>query len=85
MGDKRKKDRTKAMDPKSGEKKKKEGMIFFADGAYWWQLTFKYASVKEPENASYWSPRALTIDAEEARYVPTKYNFGETFDRAVFK
>ena len=75
----------KMTDPKSGKGENTEGIKDFADGAYWRQLFPNFLAIKELKNAIFQNSRALIIDAEEAKYVPVRYNFVEIFDCAVFK
>ena len=37
-------------------------------------------ALQEPANPSFVLPRAPTVSLEEAKYVPSKYNFSEVFD-----
>ena len=57
-------------------------MAGFAPGAYWDQLKAIDEAVVEPVNTIR-NARAPTVEAD-AKTVPVKHNFGETFDRTIF-
>jgi hypothetical protein len=65
-------------------KEKADDLLEFAPGSYWMSLAAETLEVKEPVNTIRLA-RAPTIPEEHAAHVPKKYNFGEKFDRNVFR
>ena len=65
-------------------KKKKTGIASFPDGVKWRELTPNSDAVLEPDNPSFKTPHAPTIDPADASSVPVKHNFSETFTRPEF-
>ena len=67
-------------------KKKKviDTLKTFPGTAKWLQLLPNSVAVQEPANPTFRQPRAPTIKAEHAAFVPKKYEFDETFEVPLF-
>ena len=59
-------------------------MKTFPAAAKWQQLLPNSTAVQEPANPTFRKPRAPTIKAEHAAFVPKKYKFDETFVVPLF-
>ena len=70
--------------PKKANKKAKAGVYDLPEDS-WWKMLETHSSVVEPKNSRFKQPRAPTINAEEAKYVPQKFNFAETFEQPQFE
>ncbi|GFH49623.1 hypothetical protein CTEN210_06099 [Chaetoceros tenuissimus] len=67
-------------------KKKNEVGTGFPDTAFWKELQADEKPVSEPKNKRFKLPRAPTIEARDASFVPTKHNFSAyTFERPKFE
>ena len=60
------------------------GMKWFPDTAYCRVLKPKNETFDEPNNATFKNPCAPTIIEEDAKYVPTKYDFDTHIERPIF-
>ena len=57
----------------------------FPEGTHWKILSHESMQVVEPSNPTFNAPRAPTVPEEDAKEIPTKHNFIETFDRPVWQ
>ena len=51
----------------------------------WWKVIKTSTVVEEPKNPTFKLLRAPTVEGEETKYLPQKFDFAEKFDRPVFE
>jgi len=78
-------DATAAKKKRPKKKRIITGLKTFPSSAKWQELFPSATAVQEPVNPTFKQPRAPTVQAKDAQFVPKKYEFDEVFAIPSFK